>query len=314
MRPYLPVGASAVGTCAWNDDTPAANAINYATVGCNHSNSKSWNAWTWDGTVQYQPSQDLMAYASVRRGFRAGGFSLRAQSATELRPFNPEYVTEYEVGSKSDWQFSNDSAVRVNAALFYQDYTDVQTQERTSQNNVVKTVVINIPKKEIYGAELELTYVPFRDLTFSTSYAWLKAHVLEAGTDPNTGLPNAVARYPLTGSAENTVNVNANYRLPLPAEIGNVSFNVAWSWQGQSHLNDADAEGTEPSYDLLNLKLMWDDIFSSGVGAAAFVNNVTDKLYRVGAISLQSTGVGYTGDLFGDPRTYGVELNYKFGR
>ena len=50
------------------------------------------------------------------------------------------------------------------------------------------------------------------------------------------------------------------------------------------------------------------------MGVAAFCNNVTDKLYRIGVISLQSTGVGFTGDLFGDPRTYGMEVNYKFGR
>jgi len=313
-RKNLPLSATAVGTCAWNDDTNAANAVNYATVGCSHSGSHKWNAWTWDGTVQYQPTQDMMAYASVRRGFRAGGYSLRAQSALELQPFNPEYVTEYEIGSKSDWQFGNDSALRLNGALFYQDYTDVQTQERTSQNNVVKTIVLNIPKKEIYGAELEVTYVPFRDLTFSAAYAWLKAHILDAGIDPYTGLANTAARYALVGSAENTVNVNANWRLPLPTDIGDVSVNASWSWQGESHLVDSDVEGTEPAYDLLNVKLAWDNIFSSGVGVAAFCNNVTDKLYRVGAISLQSTGVGYTGDLFGDPRTYGMEVNYKFGR
>ena len=96
--------------------------------------------------------------------------------------------------------------------------------------------------------------------------------------------------------------------------MGDVSLNVAWSWQGESHLVDTDVEGTEPAYDLLNLKLAWANIFNSGVGVAAFCNNVTDKLYRIGVISLQSTGVGFTCDLFGDPRTYGMEVNYKFGR
>jgi|GEM_PF-1259547 len=319
-NPYLPLGGSAVGSCAWNYDnlTPsqvaALNATNYATGGCNHTNSKKWNAWTWDGTVQYQATEDMMGYASVRRGFRAGGFSLRAQSDAELVAFDPEYVTEYEIGSKTDWRFDNDSAVRANAALFYQDYTDVQTQRRSSVNNVVKTVVINIPKKEIYGAEFELAYAPIHDLKLSASYAWLKAHILDAGIDPTTGLANVTARYALVGSAENTVNVNATYRLPLPTEIGDVSVNAAWNWQGESHLVDSDVQGTEPAYDLLNVKLAWDNIFSSSVGVAAFCNNVTDKLYRVGVISLQSTGVGYTGDVFGDPRTYGMEVNYKFGR
>ena len=76
---------------------------------------------------------------------------------------------------------------------------------------------------------------------------------------------------------------------------------------------NVDVEGNEPSYDLLNLKASWSRILGSGLSVSAYANNVTDESYRIGVISLQTAGVGYTGDFFGDPRTYGVEIEYRFG-
>jgi len=288
IRPYI-------NHCEWTPATPVDQ--------CRFSNEKRWNAVTWDGTLQYQYDPDLMTYVSVRRGFRAGGFSLRPTSQAEFQPFDPEYVTEYELGLKSDWRFGP-SALRTNVALYYQDYTDVQRQFRQNVAGTVVTKVLNTPKQEIYGGELEATLVAFDGLEFNLSYALIKSHVLDSGP--------VFVRYALVGSAENTVKLNGTYRLPLPSDIGPVSIGASWYWQGESHLVDTDVEGNEPAYDLLNLKLSWDNIFNSGVGVAAFVNNVSDKMYRVGVISLQSAGVGYTGDMYGDPRTYGIELNYKF--
>ena len=65
------------GTCFFrfaNGTVPASLA------NCEQSNSKKWDAVTWDVTLQYQPTKDLTAYISTRKGFRSGGFSLRAAS------------------------------------------------------------------------------------------------------------------------------------------------------------------------------------------------------------------------------------------
>ena len=42
---------------------------------CAFTNSKSFKEWTYDATVQYEPSPQVTTYASYRHGFRAGGFS-----------------------------------------------------------------------------------------------------------------------------------------------------------------------------------------------------------------------------------------------
>ncbi|WP_257839671.1 TonB-dependent receptor domain-containing protein [Phenylobacterium sp. J426] len=56
----------------------------------------SWRAWTPKVGIQYDVSEDVMAYASITRGFKSGGFQL-----WDGRPFRPEYIWSYEGGVKS---------------------------------------------------------------------------------------------------------------------------------------------------------------------------------------------------------------------
>lgn len=287
-----------INSCVWTNRTVPLSE-------CRFSNEASWGEWSWDATLQYQPSADRMFYGAVRHGFRSGGFSLRATSDAEFEPFNPEFVTEYELGTKNDWNFGAEAALRTNLALFYQDYTDVQRQVSRTAAGTVNTIVANTPEQEIYGGELELTYIPFDGLSIGAGYSLIKSHVLDSG--------GAFVRYALVGAAENQVNVNVSYRLPIASTAGELYANAGWFWKDDAHLMNVDAEADEPSYDLLNLKLSWERIFGSGLTVSAYANNVTDETYRIGVISLQAAGVGYTGDFYGDPRTYGVEVEYRFG-
>jgi len=65
--------------------------------------SKTWDAVTPRYGLEFQITDDILAYASVARGFRSGGFNGRAANATRLIPFDPEYVSTYELGMKSRW-------------------------------------------------------------------------------------------------------------------------------------------------------------------------------------------------------------------
>jgi len=69
-------------------------------------------------TLQYEPNRSLTTYISTRKGFRAGGFSLRAASTRELQPFNPELVQEYEVGLKTQHNLGG-ATLTWNLAIFY---------------------------------------------------------------------------------------------------------------------------------------------------------------------------------------------------
>ncbi len=67
--------------------------------------------------LNYQASDDIMLYASVGRGFKAGGFNALTPQST---PYDPEESTTYEVGLKSELF---DRILLLNVAAFSTDTT-----------------------------------------------------------------------------------------------------------------------------------------------------------------------------------------------
>src|SRR5262249_1098017 len=74
-------------------------------------------------SADYRFNPEVLAYATVATGYKAGGVGPRPFNAGEARSFGPEKVTSYELGLKTDLF---DRVLRVNAAAFYNDFTDAQ--------------------------------------------------------------------------------------------------------------------------------------------------------------------------------------------
>ncbi|MEH6517379.1 MAG: TonB-dependent receptor [Halioglobus sp.] len=85
---------------------------------------EDWSETTPRVVLDWRVMEDVLLYASYAEGYKAGGFN----SAGEiLAPaFEPESVTNYELGMKSTWF---DNTLRVNAALFTYEYDDLQNLE-----------------------------------------------------------------------------------------------------------------------------------------------------------------------------------------
>jgi iron complex outermembrane receptor protein len=268
---------------------------------CPQSNSKKWDAVTWDVTLQYEPSESLTTYISTRRGFRSGGFSLRAASTEELQPFNPETVQEYEVGLKTRHALGG-ATLTSNLAIFYQDYKNVQKQTSSidSAGNV-NTIIENTARQKNYGGEFELGLIA-GPLNVSAFYSYVGVKISE-GRQPG--------EFALVGSPHHQMGANISYDIPLAGDAGDINLNANISYRTKQHLDKNDVQATEPGYELVNLRAGWSNIFGTGLGAAAFVNNVTKSYYRVGVIGIYNEA-GYISSVYGEPRTYGMELSYKF--
>jgi len=95
-------------------------------------------------------SNDTMVYASVSKGYKAGG--LNAATPGENFTFDPEKIVAYESGWKSTFA---DRHLRASGAIFYYDYTDFQLAvfNPATGDNPIK----NAGTASVYGAELELT-------------------------------------------------------------------------------------------------------------------------------------------------------------
>ena len=133
------------------------------------------------------------------KGFKSGGYPiLSASVGSQLTPVVQESVLAYELGTKAKLS----SNLQVNGAIFLR---------RLSQQAAVRRVVteffgpldalVNVPKSSIEGAEWQITYLPLRGLTLTTSGTYIESKIKDNFTnyDPfgNIGNFNGEA-FPLT--------------------------------------------------------------------------------------------------------------------
>lgn len=107
--------------------------------------------------LQYHVSGDVMLYGSYSRGFKSGKFDLEFLHTNDTpfpqRSLEPETLDAFELGMKSEML---DRTLKLNAALFYNIWKDQQV----FNVGVNGPEFFNLPESQIYGAEVELTWVP----------------------------------------------------------------------------------------------------------------------------------------------------------
>src|SRR5690606_28051209 len=85
----------------------------------------------WRVALDYQLSDNMMAYGQVSTGYKAGGTNPRPFFIVQLQQVAPEEVTSYEVGLKS---VLLDRRLRLNMAYYFNEYTDVQRVQNESDS------------------------------------------------------------------------------------------------------------------------------------------------------------------------------------
>lgn len=155
-----------------------------------------WTEWGARLALDYQISEEAILYGSISRGFKGGGFSIAALQALQglaARDVEPEILWAYEIGVKSDWL---DGAVRLNAAAFFYDWEDLQSFQPLIVPGTGEAVpqLLNVPKSELIGTEVELTFVPGEGWYVQTGLGLLASEITDAGliagVDAGNDLPN----------------------------------------------------------------------------------------------------------------------------
>lgn len=132
--------------------------------------------------LEYTTDTASLLYASITRGYKAGGFNGEANLPSEdLRDFDTEYQWNYEVGSKfSSLQDSMNNRI----SLFYTDRQDLQLKSSTAVDNgnggaSFVDYTTNAGKGFSYGIEWEMDWQIVSDLNWSTSLGLLKTEITE---------------------------------------------------------------------------------------------------------------------------------------
>lgn len=254
--------------------------------------------------LEYQATPDVLAYASVTKGFKSGGFNNYPADPVAARTFfRPEEIQAYEVGLKATvW----DGRLRANIAVFTYDYTDLQVFAPIDTGGGVPVVqVTNAAKAEVTGAELELTARLIPSLDVQLNYAYLDAtydRFLFGGQDLSG---NRLTRAPRT-----TVSFNADWHYDLASGTLRLHGNYVYS-SNVFFTPFNDPELSTGSYGLLNASAA----FESGNRrwtVTAYGKNLTDEVYLAHGIDTIATVFDLKVAEIGPPRQFGVSIAWRY--
>lgn len=267
--------------------------------------SASFDATTPRVALQYQFTDDIMAYVSFSEGFNGGGINNQFRDVLPnngIIPFGSESLEMYEVGVRTDLL---DGRLRLNATYFTGDWSDIQV----GQTLVISTTTTtNAGKAELDGIEIEGVFRATDNFTI------------------NFGLGSQSNKYTDVGSA-NPAILRVGDDFPWAPDS---SYNIGLQWNGDlssgagimgrldygwidDHTTFLDARFRESSkgeaYGLLSGRLQYSTA-NDDWSVALYGTNLTNEFYRMGGFNAILAGLdqGYPGR----PREVGVQFQMNF--
>ncbi len=272
---------------------------------------------TWMVGVDYLPNENTMLYGKYSRGYRQG--SVNIYGAQGFRTHGPEKVDAYEIGAKTT--FNGPVAGNLNVALFYNDLDDQQIQGgfvSTTGQASSTTGIVNAGKSTIWGGEVESRFLLTDNLSLDIGYTYLDTELKSIDqVQPIPGTPfdvivvTALEGGPLPFSPKHQLVASVNYRMPIPAELGDLTAGASYVYNDKQLITAASPFGTISSYELVNFHLNWQGIMSSGFDASLFVTNAFDEKYTA-FIPGNFNSLGGEYRVVGVPRMFGARLRYNF--
>jgi len=182
---------------------------------------KSWSRFTPKVTLDWRPTDALMLYATWSRGYRSGGFNGRGQAVlSATTPYDPETVSSYEIGTKTEWF---DRKLVLDLAAYYADYKKIQQSSTITLAGGVgnETIVANAAGAHIKGVEADLTARPLTNLTLRASAGYTDSSF--HGFMVNQPVGATVRSFDFSNvdliyAPRLTASFNAEYKMPLSGD------------------------------------------------------------------------------------------------
>ncbi len=259
----------------------------------------------WSGKVQldWHVSDDLLLFAGVNRGVKAGGFNapftFGAGFPTADIPYGEEILLSYETGFKLDNLLGG--TTRLNGSFYYYDYKDYQGFFFTQITGFVRNV-----DAEYKGVELELFSSPADGLDLALNFSYIDGEIYDVQLGPGIFVDTEPSFTPDTQIAG-----MIRYQWPQQLLGGSVSTQASFNYASSFYDNIRNFDASKlPSYTIANVRLDWvsgDDKWE----AAFFVNNVADERYYTIGYDL-SNATGANSLVPGKPRWFGGSVRYNF--
>lgn len=260
---------------------------------------QSWTSFTPKVGLNYQATDDLFIYGTRSKGFKSGVCNARTASVID-----PENVLAYELGAKSEFL---DQRLRVNTAVFYTDYKDLQVLTFQGGEGADTR---NAAQATLYGLELEVTALPVDALALSLTIGTLHATYDKFESVDILGAPVDVSGKTLPLAPKITASAAADYTWKRAAG-GEVTFHVDYKWTDDVYFTQFNDSFTrQAAYGLLNARVEYTSP-SGQWRVAGYGENLTDKAYWMTMFQYGFTADDTAG-LIRPPRTWGLKAEYRF--
>lgn len=287
--------------------------------------------------LDYQFTPSSMGYASYTRGYKPGGINGAASGGNSwsIPPtFRPETINAFEIGSKNRFL---DNTLQLNVAAFLYDYRNLQFLEEDPI--LYGEGTSNAPSAEIYGLEVEGSWLASRNWRFDGSLSALRGEFDEDyyALDPALAEAAQIAAgypgwlfwsnfYPATlarDAARQNIRGNDVPKLPelqgaLSATYTNelfgglVTAKAEYLYRGkfQYRLFNEGFYDTVPSYDVVNLFFRYQPDDSNWYGSLT-VSNLFDE-DGINSRFSDPYGSAQTTETYIAPRQWIVTVGYRF--
>jgi iron complex outermembrane receptor protein len=256
----------------------------------------SWDSTTGRFGIDYRTGGGQLIYGSVSKGFKSGIFPSQNNVVANVGVATPpEEVWSYEIGTKTQWM---DDRLRVNLALFYMDYQDLQLFRLDQALRLVTFTEDTVNK----GAELEIVGAAADGLQLGLTAAYLNAEV-DGGINDGGQLPRS-PEYTFGGFAQYVTGVaNGDFTARLDVkrtddyrtEIPYAGDEVNW------RITEIDG------FTMVDMRLAYAIGEQRNVEFAVWGRNLADETYPMHTIPFLGNGFS----VFGPPRTYGVSVGWR---
>jgi outer membrane receptor protein involved in Fe transport len=276
------------------------------------------------GTVKlsYRFNEEVMTYISGANGYKAGGYNLsrvtNAPSAADPIGISPNFdthfpretVESFEAGIKTTLF---DKTLRLNAAVFYQKYTDFQLNTFTG----IQFVVTSLDKVVSKGVDVDFAWAtPISGLTIAGGITQDLTNIDNFGNalpdfcgGPGNSCTarnnNRLSFAPLWSGA-----LSASYVLPVSGTLG-IRTSVEEKYNSSYNTgSDLDPRKIQQGFGLLNGRIGFGALDESWA-IEAWGANLADKYYY--AVAFDSPFQFNTiSSYLGAPRTFGLTARVKF--
>ncbi|MAT91646.1 MAG: hypothetical protein CME59_03520 [Halioglobus sp.] len=274
-----------------------------------------WDSWSPKVGATYNLNDDSRIYGHWTRGFRSGGYNLRNTSLDPddvPGPFDQEQVDSFEIGYKSTHPWG-----RLNAAVFYNEVSDMQREINKAGPIGVIQLIRNTADATLMGFEVDATFpitenlvaiatVGYTDAEYDSVQDDLNEDGVVDGKDEDLDLPRA---------PEWTYSFGLNHDLEL-GSWGYMSSRVNYAYRDESMFTDSNL-GYILEQEILDAGL---DFYSNDGHwvFSIYGRNLLDEVKHGGDTQLpdefSTTGVAWGGTFspLAKGRHYGVEVRYNW--